>query len=168
MRVYCPTTVDDLAAALVSGVLGAPSGIAAHAVTPAVREWYIEGDAEELEYAVLLEAAEASLRLIAADPKARPRRVVLAADVEDAAVTPVSGRFRSSVTLSGPLPLSKVVSAHTDEKAAEKAVAEAVSVLDQADSGDDDAQFVLDEAEAQDLLWFDATELRQLVEGNES
>src|SRR3982751_2052195 len=121
MRVYCPTTVDDLAAALVSGVVGGPSGVPAHAVTPAVREWYIEGDAEELEYAVLLEAAEASLRLIAADPKARPRRVVLAADVDDAGVTPLSGRFRSSVTLSAPLPLSKVVSAHTDEKAAEKA-----------------------------------------------
>jgi hypothetical protein len=167
MRVYCPTTVDDLAAALVSGVLG-EAGLAAHAVTPAVREWYIEGDSEELEYAVLLEAAEASLRLIAADPKSRPRRVVLAADVDDAWVTPVSGRFRSAVTLARPLELSKVVSAHTDEKAAEKAVAEAAAVVEQADAGDDDAQFVLDEAEAQDLLWFDATELRQVVEGDES
>jgi hypothetical protein len=168
MRVYCPTTLDDLATALVSGVVGAPSGVPAHAVTPAVREWYIEGDSEELEYAVLLEAAEASLRLIAADPKARPRRVVLAADVEDSWVTPVSSRFRSAVTLAGPLPLSRVVSAHTDEKAAEKAVAEAVGVLDKADAGDDDAQFVLDEAEAQDLLWFDASELQHLVEGYQS
>lgn len=168
MRVYCPTTVDDLAAALVSGTLGEASGLAAHAVTPAVREWYVEGDSEELEFAVLLEAAEASLRLIAVDPKARPRRVVLAADVDDAWVTPVSGRFRSAVTLSCPLPLSNVVSAHTDERAAERAVSEAVAVVDAADAGDDDAQFVLDEAEAQDLLWFDATELRQVVEGDES
>lgn len=167
MRIYCPTTVEDLATALVGGVVGEPSGVAAHAVTPAVREWYIEGDTEELEYAVLLEAAEASLRLIAADGKARPRRVVLAADVEDSWVTPVGGRFRSAVTLARPLPLSAVVSVHTDEKAAEKAVAEALEALARADAGDDDAQFVLDEAEAQDLLWFDATELQHVVDGDE-
>ena len=33
----------------------------AYAVTPALREWYAEGDAEELEYAALQEAARASL-----------------------------------------------------------------------------------------------------------
>ncbi len=33
---------------------------AAHAVTPAVREWYVEGDLEELEFAALTDAAEAA------------------------------------------------------------------------------------------------------------
>ena len=51
------------------------------AVTPALREAYVSGDAEELEYAALTEAARASLRLIAADPVAPPRRVVLAAEI---------------------------------------------------------------------------------------
>ena len=51
------------------------------AVTPALREAYASGDAEELEYAAMTEAARASLRLLAADPAAPPRRVVLAAEM---------------------------------------------------------------------------------------
>jgi hypothetical protein len=32
-----------------------------------------------------------------------------------------------------------------------------------ADAGDDDARFLVDEAEACDLLWYDVTELGELV-----
>ena len=59
----------------------------AFAVTPGLREWYIGGDSEELEYAAMSDAARASLRLIDADPSAARRRVVLACDVPEAAVT---------------------------------------------------------------------------------
>ena len=42
----------------------------AHAVTPALREWYAEGDEEELEYVAFTRAAQDALRLLRHDPKA--------------------------------------------------------------------------------------------------
>src|SRR5918911_112057 len=81
MRVYLPTTLAGLAAASAAGAFEGP--LDGHAVTGAVREWYVSGDLEELEYAAFTEAAEASLRLLAAGDGPR-RRVVVAADVRDA------------------------------------------------------------------------------------
>ena len=37
--------------------------------------------------------------------------------------------------------------------------------IEAADAGDDDAQFLLDEVEACDLLWFDVTEIADVVTG---
>src|SRR6266568_3681856 len=54
-----------------------------YAVTPALRESYASGDLQELEYVAITHAARASLRLLAADPDAPRRRVVLAGDVDD-------------------------------------------------------------------------------------
>ncbi|NLT56498.1 MAG: hypothetical protein GXX79_18435 [Actinomycetales bacterium] len=159
-RVYVPTTLPDLAVAHAAGELGSP-GTAAHAVTATVREWYVTGDLEELEYSALLEAAEASLRLLAASPDAPRRRVVVAADVPDDVITP-GGTFRSSVRLSRPLPMAAVVSAHVDEPDAVPVVMAAVEVIDAADAGDEDARFALDEVEACDLLWYDVTEIGHL------
>jgi hypothetical protein len=164
MRVYLPTTLAGLAAASASGVFEGP--LDGHAVTGAVREWYVSGDVEELEYAAFTEAVEASLRLLAADlDKAGPRRrVVVAADVPDAAVTPRPGeRYRSSVGVTSAVPLRDVASVHVDEDQAQDVVAEAVAALPAADAGDDDARFALDEAEATELLWYDVTELPDLV-----
>ena len=162
MRVYIPFTLPGLAAADAADRFAAP-GTAAHAVTPAVREWYVEGDVEELEYVVATDAAQASLRLLAADPGAPRRRVVVAADVPDAAVT--AGRtVRSSVVLQAVVPRSDVASVHLDEAGAEPVVAAAVEALEAADAGDDDAGFLLDEAEAADLLWYDVTEIGRLVD----
>lgn len=162
-RVYLPTTLPRLACAHVSGALSGP--LAGHAVTPAIREWYTEGDTEEYEYVALTEAAEASLRLLAADPDAPRRRVVVAADVAGAVVTDVSDdRCRSAVRVTVDVPLSAVASVHVDETSAEKVVAEAIITLDAADAGDDDARFALDEAEATELLWYDVTEIPDLVE----
>ena len=45
VRAYLPVTAAALARALDEGVVVAA---AAHAVTPALREWYTEGDLEEL------------------------------------------------------------------------------------------------------------------------
>lgn len=168
MRVYVPATLPVLARVRDAGALSAveagQSGerIAAHAVTPAVREWYIEGDVEDLEYTALLEAAEAALALLAADPDAPRRRAVLAADVPDAMVTP-GGRFRSSVWVTGPVPVDRLVSVHVDEPEVADTVDAAVGALAAAEGGDDDAQFLIDEAEACDLLWYDVTELDHLV-----
>ena len=69
MRVYVPLTLPGLAEAYRTGELGA-GPLVAYAVTPALREWYVSDDIEELEYAALNRAALASLRLLAADPPA--------------------------------------------------------------------------------------------------
>ena len=93
MRVFLPSTLPALARALQTGQLTSPGQLSdagqagqegsapGFAVTPALREAYASGDEEELEYAALTEAARASLRLLAADPAAPPRRVVLAAEL---------------------------------------------------------------------------------------
>jgi hypothetical protein len=161
-RVYLPITLAGLAAAQNLGVFAGPH--AAHAVTGAVREWYVEGEEEELEYAALTEAAEASLRLLAADPDAPRRRVVVAADVPAADVLDVDDeRFRSAVRVGADVPVSAVASVHVDETTAAKVVAEAIIALVAADAGDDDAQFALDEAEATELLWYDVSEVGDLI-----
>ena len=159
-RVYIPTTLPDLARAHAAGELGGP-GAAAHAVTPRIREWYVAGDLDELEYASLLEAAEASLRLLAVVRDVPRRRVVVAADVPESCVT-AAGPFRSSVELSGVVPLDAVVSVHLDEPGAVPAVTAAIEAVPAADAGDEDAQFLLDEVEAHDLLWYDVSEIPHL------
>jgi hypothetical protein len=163
MRVYLPTTLPGLARAHVRGVL--PGPMPAHAVTATLREWYTEGDAEEFEYVALTEAAESSLRLLAADPDAPRRRVVIAADVPVGAVSEQpDDRCRSAVRVVVDVPISAVASVHVDEESAGTVVAEAIIALDAAEAGDDDAQFSLDEAEATELLWYDVTEIANLVE----
>jgi FMN phosphatase YigB (HAD superfamily) len=163
MRVYLPTTLRGLATAYGAGGF-APAPLEAHAVTPAIREWYVSGDLEELEYAALTEAAEASLRALAASGDASFRRVVVAADVPEAAVGPrPDERFRSAVTVATQVPLEDVASVHVDEPEAADVVSAAAAALPAADAGDDDAQFAVDEAEATELLWYDVTEVPDLL-----
>src|SRR5580698_7668349 len=82
MRVFLPSTLPALARALKTGQLSeAGHEVPGFAVTPALREAYASGNEDELEYTALTEAARASLRLLAADPAAPPRRVVLAAEL---------------------------------------------------------------------------------------
>jgi hypothetical protein len=164
-RVYIPTTLAGLARAQEHGSLESVDdsvALPAHAVTGAIREWYVEGNLEELEYSALIEAAEASLRLLALEPQAPRRRVVVAVDVPESAVSPGGGQ-RSSVRIAGPVQLSTVVSVHVDEVESEPTVAAAVDALDAAADGDDDALFQLDEAEACDLLWYDISEIDDLI-----
>jgi hypothetical protein len=161
MRVYLATTMTGLAKLLADGSVEVP---VAHAVTPALREWYVEGDAEELEYAALTNAARASLHQLAADPAAPPRRVVLAAEVADPAARPAPDVERAAVRLAGPVALRDVVSAHVDDADATDDVRRALAALPAADAGDEDAQFVVDAVEDHELGWFAAQEIGPLVE----
>src|SRR5258708_26304093 len=105
MRVYLPATLPTLAELHKTGLV-APAPLTAYAVTPALREWYTEGDSEELEYAALTDAARASLRLLAASPEAPRRRVVVAAELPDPHALPVldAGEPRLvRLQLAGPL-----------------------------------------------------------------
>lgn len=166
-RVYAALAPSQLAQALATGAL--PSGAPVHAVTPALREHYADGDTEELELAAMLDAADSSLRLVA-DAGAPARRLVLAADVPAASVRPRPAadgdpaEALSRVDLAEPLALRAVVSAHVDEAAAEADVEAAARALAAADAGDDDASFVVDGAQGHDLLWYDATELAELAD----
>ncbi|KUL35643.1 hypothetical protein ADL22_26580 [Streptomyces sp. NRRL F-4489] len=168
MRVYVPLTLSGLADAHRSGELGT-GPLRAYAVTPALREWYVSDDIEELEYAALNRAAQASLRLLAGHPSVPRRRVVVALDVpdRDAAADPDRGLDQSAlgeVRVAGPVPLSKAAAVHVDSPDAAQDVAAAAAALGAADLGDDDAQFTVDGAEDHDLMWFAVQEIPQLLE----
>jgi hypothetical protein len=162
VRVYLPSTLPELRRLADDGAVG-PAPLIAHAVTPSLREWYAEGNLEELEYAAMADAARASLRLLRADAVASRRRVVIAADVADKSVRPVLGAERSVVRIDDVVPLDAVASIHVDDASAEADVRAAVEALPAADAGDEDAQFVVDGAEGHELLWYARQELPDLV-----
>ena len=167
MRVYLPATLPALAGILRAAEIG-PAPVLAYAVTPALREWYASADLEELEYAALMHAARASLRLLLDDPGAPRRRVVLAADVPDEQAGRgggFDGGFDEPtlVLLSAPVPLARVASGHVDDVAAVADIGAAVQALAAADAGDDDAQFLVDGAEGHELLWYATQELGDLT-----
>jgi uncharacterized protein DUF6912 len=161
VRVYLPATMSLLARAVATGSVDVP---VASAVTPTLREWYVEGDAEELEYAAMLAAARSSLRLLAADPETARRRVVVAAEIPDGTAQPAPDLDRSAVRLPGPVPISAVVSAHVDDSEAAEDVSRAAALVAAADSGDEDARFAVDGVEDHELGWYAAQEIGPLVE----
>ncbi|AVH97229.1 hypothetical protein C5L38_20945 [Streptomyces sp. WAC00288] len=161
MRVYVPLTLPGLAQAHKAGELG-PGPLTAYAVTPALREWYASDDIEELEYAALGRAAAASLRLLAADPGAPRRRIVVAVDVadKDAVADPDA---IGAVRIAGAVPLSKAAAVHADAGDAEADVRAAADALEAAERGDDDARSAVDGAEDHELLWFGVQEVPALL-----
>ncbi|WP_454196393.1 DUF6912 family protein [Nocardia sp. Marseille-Q1738] len=185
MRVYIPVTVPMLRKLVADRVLAAVSGTA-FAVTPTLREAYASGDDEELGEVAMAEAARASLRLLAAEREtigesadiaeseqpddAAPvtgggpvyRRAVVAADVTGAKLRP--DLDDAVVRLSGPITYQQIASVHVDLADAEPQVAKAVDVVDAADLGDTDAEFVLGDAEDHQLAWYAAQELPFLLE----
>src|SRR2546423_13088625 len=94
MRVSLPATLPALTALKERGEL-VPDG-EAHAVTPALREWYAEGDEEELEYVAFTRAAQAALRLLRRAPGAPRRRVVVSADIPAGQLTEIERELGSS------------------------------------------------------------------------
>lgn len=148
MYVFLPSTVPALAALLDKGRLeGEP-------LTAFTAEEASGSDAEEAEYDAMYAAAEASLRLLAEDPGAPRRRVVLAAEMPDHVV---EHRDRHSdgvarVSIRGGVPYKKLKSAHLDDADAAADIAEAVA--DPASGA----------ADGHELLWFAVQELRYLVE----
>jgi len=148
--VYWPTSLGALAA--LQGDVVAAGPVAVHSVTPALRDYYADADPrdleEELEFIAMTDAAEESLRLLAATG-GPARRVVLALEVPDP-TGPVperrtwTGPDRSRLELAGDLLLSQLVSVHVD-------------------AGDEDAAFTVESVEGHDLLWYDQSELSLLI-----
>lgn len=166
MRVYLGVTLGELAAAMTQGGFG-PAPVLACAVTPTLREWYAEGDLEELEYAATTDAAKVSLAKLAAAPGEKPRRVVVAADVGDNAVKPDNSGGRSAVQVFDIIPLEQIASVHVDEAEAEPVVRAAAEAWPAAEAGDDDAAFTVDEASGFELLWYARQEIPDLLQNNE-
>lgn len=163
VRVYVPATVPMLAALRTSGSLGEAS-LTAHAVTPSLREWYAEGDEEELEYVAFTRAAQGALQLLRHDPQAPRRRVVVSADVPSGSVKRDEVELGSStVRLLGPVALGDVAAIHVDSADATEEIAAAVEVVEEALAGDPDAQFTVDGAEDHELEWYAVSELDQLA-----
>lgn len=150
MRIYLPATLDELAS---------PQGLAprlVHAVTPALRSALPDEDEEGLEYAAQLLAADDSLDLLEGAVGEARRRLVVAADVPEAALEAVEGgehHAPSVMRLTTRVGWSDVACAHVDEPEAEADVAAAVD-------GDEGAAERLAE---RDLLWYDRTELSRLA-----
>ena len=188
MRVYLPLTLPALADVLREGTVG-PAPLHGFAVTPALREAYASGDDEELAEVAMIEAGRAALRLLAqdreaallsdetgphdadaepADDEARNysapvyRRAVIAADVSGTTLRP--DLDDAVVRLSEPITYNRIASVHVDLAEAEPQVAKAVDVIDAADLGDPDAEFVLGDAEDHQLAWYAAQELPFLLD----
>jgi hypothetical protein len=162
MRVYLPATTTALQTLLDTGAVG-PAPLTAFAVTPALREWYLDDDPDSLDYAAMGEAARSSLRLIDADEDAARRRVVLAVDVANSQVTVRDDLDRGVVQLSESVPLAAVASAHVDDTDAEATVAEAAAAIIAADLGDPGAQEKVDDAEGYELSWYANQEIAALL-----
>lgn len=164
-RIYVPATFAMLAPL---GdrlpMVSTGSGLAVHSVTPLLREWYAEGDEEELEYVAFTRAAQGALMLLRADPSAPRRRVVVSADVPARRLVAVEAELGSSlVRLAGPLDHAAIASIHVDSVGAEADVWAAAQVVEAALAGDPDAQFTVDGAEDHELEWYDVTEIDQLL-----
>jgi hypothetical protein len=164
MRVFLPSTLPALASALRADEVG-PGPMPGFAVTPALREAYASGDTDELEYAALTEAARASLRMLAEDQTAPPRRVVLAADLPAEQVKwDTRPAEPGRVLIDAAVPLALLVSAHVDDAEATADVRDAAQALPAADAGDADAKFAVDGAEGHELGWYATQELAYLAE----
>ncbi|GAB0102359.1 hypothetical protein JMUB6875_13260 [Nocardia sp. JMUB6875] len=179
LRVYVPATVPMLRELVADREIRALNDTA-FAVTPALREAYASGDDEELAEVAMAEAARASLRLLAEEQAATDlggedadasdaapkgpifRRAVIAADVDDATLRP--DLDDAVVRLSAAIPYDRIASIHVDLAEAESEVAKAVEVIDAADMGDADAEFVLGDAEDHQLAWYAAQELPFLLD----
>ncbi|MCV7409418.1 hypothetical protein AWC05_10275 [Mycobacterium florentinum] len=163
IQVYIPATLAMLQQLVADGSMSPVNGTA-FAVTPALREAYAEGDDDELAEVALREAALASLRLLAADDdqSARPRRVVVAAEVDDVTFRP--DLDDAVVRLAGPVPMDRVIAAYVDNSGAEDAVAKAIEAIDAADLGDEDADLIVGDAQDHDLAWYANQELPFLLD----
>jgi hypothetical protein len=135
------------------------------AVTPSLREAYASGDEEELEYVAMTEAARASLRMLAQDPAAPPRRVVLAVEIPAEQVKlDARDKEPARVLIGEAVAVERLASAHVDDAEAGADVRAAADALPAADAGDEDARFAVAGAEGHELGWYATQELPYLAD----
>jgi hypothetical protein len=142
-RIYLATTPAGLQALAATGSLG-PAPLSAHTITAAVNRSTFGGDEEDQEYAAWLAAAADGRRLVGEGGT----RVVVSADVDAALIEDELPEARSaheeatgegrgtSVRITSAVPLKRIVAFHVDE---------------------------LPGGADPDLLWFDVTELADVL-----
>jgi len=136
----------------------------AHAVTPGLREWYTEGDLEDLEYVAFTRAAQDSLWLLADQTGAPARRVVVSVDLPDGEFTVRSGELGASeVSVAAAVSLASVAAIHVDGADAVTDVTTARALIGAAADGDADARFIVEAAEDHELEWYDPSELDEII-----
>ncbi|GAA2034815.1 hypothetical protein GCM10009740_26860 [Terrabacter terrae] len=135
VRVYVPLGRAGLEELAGTGALAAGPGSprTAYAVTSRLERVAPGLDVEDLEYAAFSDAVAAAAQLRGTPSD---RRVVASADADASWVAPREGAPVSKVALTAPVPLARVASFHVDDE-----VAAGV------------------EEEADELLWYDVTEL---------
>lgn len=163
MRIYVPATLAQLRVLLDDGILDGQSGITAYAVTGSLRQWFQSGDEEELEYAATSDAAYAAIHLLALDAKLPMRRAVLAADINSSLVRPAPEVARAAVRIEGPIKLTQIESVLVDGDEAVEDVAIAARVIVKSELGDQDAEFLVSQAQGHELLWYAASEIPELL-----
>ena len=138
VRVYVPVGRQDLDDLAATGALAVDrsSPRNAFAVTDELRSRAAGLDLEDLEFAAFSDAVAASA---AARSAPGDRRVVASADADPGWLLGSDGTPVSGVRLVASVPLSRIASFHVDETAGTAA-----------------------DAEADDLLWYDATELDEV------
>lgn len=165
MRVYLPGTLPGLKLLLETGSLSGPP-LPAFAVTGALREWYDEGDEEELEYVAMSLAARASVRLLdralLLDASVPARRVVLVAEVSAVEMAPDVDR--AAVRVLEPVSLRLIEAVHVDDSTAQDDVRAAAEQLVEADLGSEEATFVVEQVEGHELQWYATQEIGTLLE----
>ncbi len=165
-RVYIPATFAMLEELQLTGQLAARSGWG-FAVTPALQEFFTEGDEEEIAYSAFQEAAMASLRLLAIGDEERfpARRVVISIDVDADNATPQPDMGDSVVALQpAAFSVTQVAAIHVDVAESEEATARATQLIDAADLGDEDAELAVGDALDNFMAYYDPTELPFLIE----
>lgn len=166
MRVYVPATFGMLSSLNEDSVLTARSGWG-FAMTPALVEFYTAGDEEEIAHAAFLDAAEASLRLLAIGDEDRfpHRRVVVTIDLPDDRVELQPDNGESVVKLTpAQVELKDIAALHVDIEESEETTRAAIDLIDESDLGDPDAELTVGDAQDKLMAWYDPTELPFLVE----
>lgn len=161
---YVGVTLRDLDRLVDAGELG-PAPVEAYAVTgplTAALTTTNAPDPEELEFAATEDAARASLGAIAG-AGGEPRRVVVAAEVDDAVVRPDPARGDSAVVLDSAVALRTVRAVHIDDAEAVPAVTAAVRTIDPDRIADGPEEDVLDALAEHQLLWYASQEIAQLA-----
>ncbi|AHI22015.1 DUF6912 family protein [Corynebacterium vitaeruminis] len=166
MRVYIPATFALLQELSENGAITARSGYG-FAVTPALREWFTEGDEEDFSEIAFDDASRASLRLLAIGDEERfpHRRVVVSVDVPDENVTLEPNLGEAVVSLKpAQVGFDAVAAIHVDVEASEGATAKAIASVDAADLGDEEAELAVGDALDNFMAWYDPSELGVLVQ----
>jgi hypothetical protein len=147
MRIYIPATLPRLREIVEAG--GLPPGFLAYAVTPALREWYTDGDVEELEYVDRRRTGFA----MPAGRRPGGRRSGWSCGCPDTAlVHQPDGRGLAAVVTVSPQPdPAPLCLGSCRQRHAVDDVRVALGAVPDAD-GDGDAQFLLDSVEDHELL----------------